>query len=241
MVHWHWNIVKEQIISDFSISFFQEEKPTSRIPKPELDLLRKKKKKNKRSPQQTVLVVCPRSLDHSWSGIIGGGLWKAQKQFWGDPGCAFQKNLMSSGAWKTDGRGKQNLGGKRMGIPSAHHGAPSSGACSEKLFSLSDGLGKVPPTAYAEQAGKTAHCELCCPCQTECDAWYVISTILAAFSCCRAVNWVSPRTSFRYFSISSQYTLGLRSGTNLLTLWIGHAETLSPCQAGAATHAHWCL
>lgn len=49
MVHWHWNIVKEQIISDFSISFFQEEKPTSRIPKPELDLL-KKKKNNQKEP-----------------------------------------------------------------------------------------------------------------------------------------------------------------------------------------------
>lgn len=107
----------------------------------------KKKKITKRSPQQTVLVVCPRSLAHSLSSIIGRGLWKAQKQFWGDPGCAFQKNLMSSGAWKTVGRGKQNLGGKRMGIPSAHHGAPSSGAYSEKLFSLSDGLGKVSPAA----------------------------------------------------------------------------------------------
>lgn len=44
-----------------------------------------KKKKNKQltkgNPQQTVLVVCPRSLTHSCSGIIGGGSEKHKRSF----------------------------------------------------------------------------------------------------------------------------------------------------------------
>lgn len=50
-----------------------------------------KKKLAKGNTQQTSLVVCPRSLTHSCSSTIGEGLWKAQEQFWGHPGCAFHK------------------------------------------------------------------------------------------------------------------------------------------------------
>jgi len=78
--------------------------------------------------------------------------------------------------WRTAGEKKkpkktnEKTAWEEDSIPSVHLCRPSSGACIKKLVSLVSGWGRTLPAAYAEQAGKIAPSDLCCPNQTACNA-----------------------------------------------------------------------